>query len=294
MGLAEQIRAGAKLERSTVALTTNSQGSGSINLGATYALLNIQTNTPCRLRLYDNSASLEDIGEASRSFGNLSISSSIALVGDFSMSSAGTVYSIDPIMYGLVESSSNQLSYYRINNATSPPQITITRYLLEDSTLSSVVGSLYPVANRRSFIIQTSSLAANASASGALSGDPTIPQTYLLVSASTSGAGNLVRLRLYSNSTPLYDERERSRTFDIEPSASIPLIVDAFISGNQTTYFVPKIIGANLQNMGTELTALRSDINKRRGENELYYIIENKRHVATPVTTSLHLYSLED
>jgi len=294
MGLAEQIRAGASLERSTITLITDSQKSGSVNLGIGYALLNIRTNVPCRFRLYDTADSLENVGEASRSFGNLNISSSVALVGDFTMSLAGTPYSVDPILYGLVQNSSTGLSYYRVDNATTPPEIQITRYLIEDSNVPASTNSTYNISNRRSFTIQTSSLAINGAASGTLGNNSAIPQTYLLVSASVSGTNNVVRLRLYSDSSPLLNAGERARNFEQEPTSSISLIVDAFISGSQTTYFVPKIVGANLQNMGTDLIPLRLNRELVAGNNELYYIIENKSNVATQVTASLHVYTFED
>lgn len=293
MGLAEQILAGAKLERTTVTYQTDSVGSGSVDLGLSYALLDIRTSVPCRLRLYDNQSSMENAGEIIRSFGDLNISASVALIGDFSMSFSEKTYTTDPIMYAVVNDTTSRLTYYRVEGAASPPQIQITRYLIEDSDYPAG-GGAYSVANRRTFKFKIPSLNVNISASGALSGDASIPQTYLLVSASLSGSNNVARLRLYSNSSSLYDETEKFRKFENEPSASVPLIVDAFLSGSEITYFVPKIVGANLQNMGSNLTQLRTNPAKMQGNHELYYIIENKSSVATEVTASLHVYSLED
>lgn len=293
MGLAEQIRAGAKLQRSIVTVTTDTKNSGSVNLGASYALLAIQSNIPCRFRLYDNLSSLEDLGEVNRPFTNLGVSSSVALVGDFSMSVGGTLYTIDPIMYGVTADSTTQSTYYRITENATPAQIQITRYLLEDVSKPPAAGTAYTLTNRRSFDIKVASLNANATASGTFANSD-IPQTYLLVSASVSGADNYIRLRLYSTSSALYDTAEKARPFETEPTGSSILIVDAFLSGSETTYFVPKIIGANLQNMGSNLTSLRINSENLYGENELYYIVENKRNIATQVTASLHFYALED
>jgi hypothetical protein len=51
MGLKEYIRLGAQLTRDTITTQTTVVGSGSVELGSAYALLSIQTNFPCRLRL---------------------------------------------------------------------------------------------------------------------------------------------------------------------------------------------------------------------------------------------------
>jgi hypothetical protein len=66
------------------------------------------------------------------------------------------------------------------------------------------------------------------------------------------------------------------------------------MSSSQVTYFVPKIIGANLQNAGADLNITRTDRNKMAGNNELYYILQNVSSVSSAVTTSLHVFSLED
>jgi len=297
MGLADQIRAGANLERTTVTLTTDVIGSGSVNLGATYGLLRIQTSTPCRVRLYDTEASRDNLGEIDRPFGVVDVSASVALIGDFSMSAANIPYSIDPVLYGLTSDPSNELSYYRITEASTPPIIQITKYLLEDRNIPAVVGGQYETENRRTLpVIQVGPLEPNvisASGAGVLS-DTTIPQTYLFVSASIEGAANIARIRLYNTSASLANVTETSRSFSVEASASVGLLVDAIISGSETTYFVPKIIGANLDNMGTDLVLTKADSGKRMGDNELYYRIENKSATAQPITASLHVYSLED
>ena len=197
-------------------------------------------------------------------------------------------------MYGVAQDGTTELSYYRVDSAVSPPQIQITKYLLEDISKPPTVGTAYTTANRRSFDLKVSSLSTNASASGAFADGMSVPLTYLLVSASVSGTNNVVRLRLYSNSAPIYNQVEKTRAFENEPTGSVPLILDAFLSGSETTYFVPKIIGANLQNMGTDLIPLRLNRENVYGENELYYVIENKGSVTTTVTASLHLYALED
>lgn len=297
MGLAEQIQAGANLDRSTVTFVTDGSGVGSVDLGATYTILKMQTNVPCRIRLYDSQASRDNSGEIVRPFGFTNISASVSLVGDFSMSSANTTYTTDPILYGLVSNPGDKLTYYRVTEAVSAPTIQVTKYLLEDRAISAQIGGQYATENRRTLPkIQVGPLQPNAiSASGAgVLTDISIPQTFLLVSASIDGATNIARIRLYNTSASLANVTEVSRSFSVEASASAGLIVDIIISGSETTYFTPKIIAANLNNVGTDLKLAQLDQGKTLGDNALYYRIENKGLTAQPITASLHVYSLED
>lgn len=288
MGLEQYIRAGANLERGVVNVTTTIDGSGSIDLGSAYLLLNVSTTQPCRLRLYDNSQSLENSGEKVREFRSTNISSSVALIGDFSMSVAGT-YPIDPSLYGIVENTSNKLTYYRVENTQSGqyPVLTFTRYLMEVPAVS--------IANRVTLPLITASLGAQQLVSGTLS-STAIPRTYLLVSASVSGVATRTRVRLYSTSEAFSNIIEVSRSFATESSANSKLIVDAILSGSETTYFIPKIAGANLQTMGTNLNSIRTDRAAIMGNNELYYIIQNVSPSGGTVATtaSIHVFALED
>jgi hypothetical protein len=292
MGLAEQIRAGAVLSRRTFTINTDASGVGSASLGAAYVLLAVQTSSPCRFRLYDNEASRNNTAEGLRQFGNTNVSASVALIGDFSMSAANITYTITPPMFAVTQD--NQYTYYSTSNAQNTPTITLTRYLIEDTAVPVTVGGRYSVANRRTLPYITGSLAAGAMVSGTLL-NSIIPQTYLLVSASVTGSLTEVRLRLYSTSQSITNTAEKNRPFSTEPSQSISLIVDAIITGSNT-YFIPKIVGANLQNMGTNLNTIQGSQELLAGKNELYYILEN---IATgggtqQISASLHVYSLQD
>lgn len=209
------------------------------------------------------------------------------------MSLANTEYTIDPITYGVTVNPGNQLSYYRVENAVSPPVIQLTTYLLEDRRITADPNSSYPLENRRTLPVIQASLAANATASGILA-NSSIPVTYLLVSASLSDSSHFARLRLYNTSASLTDTAERARQFENEPSASTGLIADMILTGSETTYFVPKIIGANLNNMGSNLILAYADRGKTDGDNELYYHLENKGAAPASITASLHVYTLED
>lgn len=290
MGLEQYIRAGANLTREIITFTASPSGSGSVNLGSVYTLLSVGTNSPCRLRLYDNLDSLTNAGERIRTFGNTNVSASTALIGDFSMSVAGT-YTIDPPMYGVSQIPSNKLTYYRTENTQSGvnPVITVTRYLLEDSSIST--------ANRVNFPQITGSLTATRIISGTLTSLTNIPRTYLLVSASMVGSSSgSARLRLYTTSESLTNLTEISRSFTTESSNNSKLIVDAILTGSEITYFVPKIAGANLQTMGTDLNAIRLDSAAIMGNNQLYYVLQNSvsSSATIRVTASLHVFALED
>lgn len=292
MGLAEQIRAGAVLSRKSFTINTDISGIGSASLGSAYTLLSIETTAPCRFRLYDNAESRNNTAEGLREFGNTNISESIALIGDFSMSTANVTYTITPPMFAVVEDSQN--TYYSISNAASTPTITLTRYLIEDSAVVPTIGGRYTVPNRRTLPTITGLLAAGGMVSGTVA-NSTIPQTYLLVSASITGSIQQARVRLYNTSYAITNVVEKNRPFATEPTAQVGLIVDAIFSGSNT-YFIPKIVGANIQSMGTDLNNIVGNQSLLAGNNELYYILEN---IATgggsqQITASLHVYSLED
>lgn len=286
MGLKESIKEGAIFQRTDVTVVTNEQGSGSVNLGSAYILLNVTTDFPCRLRLYDTSASLDNFGESVRPFGNTNISASVALVADMSMSLAGS-YTIDPVLYGIVDDALSKLSYYRITETQSLayPTLTFTRYNIEDSNISTE--------NRVNLPVIQASLAPLGINYGTIT-SVGLPKTYLLVSASVSGSNTIARLRLYATDSVFTDSVEVSRSFSVEPSSDSKLIVDMILSGSETTYFSPKIVGANLQTMGGNLISIQNSQQNIAGISDLYYILENPSTTDTQiVSASVHVFELE-
>lgn len=288
MGLAEYIKSGVVLKRESIKLVTDVTGSGSVNLGSAYIVLSINTDKPCRLRLYDNSASCYNPLEKNRIFGDTNIPNNIALIGDLSMSSAGT-HTIDPVIYGVVEDFGSKSTFYKIDDVASAPYpvITFNRYLLEDSNINTSA--------RRTLPAISSILSENQSITGSIN-NLQIPKTYLLISASVSGSNTLTRLRLYHTPDALLDSSEISRPFASESSADSSLMVDAIMSSSQITHFVPKIIGANLRYIEPNLNIIKNDITKIMGNNELYYILQNVSSSGGPVSmsVSLHVFSLEE
>lgn len=292
MGLSEQIIAGGVLERKATTFLTDVSGVGSVLLGSAYAVLGVEADTTCRLRLYDNQASRDDAGEVSRAFGNTYVSASVSLIGDFNLIVAGK-YTTDPVLYSVVGNLASPSTYYRIEPA-SAVTVTINTFNIEDSTVVLGTGG-YNVSNRRNLPTFTGSaaLVAGGQVSGAIY-TSTAPQTYLLVSASLDNASHIARLRLYSTSGSLYNSTEKARVFSTEPSSSANLIVDMILSGSQTTYFVPKIMGSNIQSMTTNLLDMRGNDALITGKNELYYILDNVGASSAEISASVHIYSLED
>lgn len=289
MGLSNYLARGATLTRETLTFTVDPSKIGSINLGSAYVLLSIETDIPCRFRIYDNAASRNDATETSRPFTTPFVRDNIALVGDFSMSAAGT-YTIDPVTYGVINDAASNLTYYRAEGAftTPTPTITLKRFVLENSSLS--------IESRKTIQYITGSLNAGALLSGQLENVNT-PKIYLLVSASITNPSAFARLRLYSTSGSLGVASEVSRSFATE-SVAKDLIADIIITGSQTTYFSPKIIGANMQSVGytsSSLSQLQQDRVALTGYNNLYYILQNVGSTGpTSISASLHVFSLED
>jgi hypothetical protein len=283
MGLKEYLQAGASLTRDNIEILTDVAGSGSVDLGSAYVLYAIQSNTSCRLRLYDNLDSLNNLTEQSRAFGDTNIPASISLIGDFTMA-AGT-YTIDPALYGVVGTPSTKLTYYKIDNAPSVPRLTFGRYLLEDSVISTDSRVELPS-------IQVS-LSPGQLASGSVT-NADIPRTYLFVSASVSNTSAPIRVRFYNTQPILNNTTEKNRPYASETQTNT-LLLDAILTGSETTYFVPKIIGANIQNMGTDLNIIKNSFSTLAGKHEIYYMIENLASVGSSqsVTASVHVFSLE-
>jgi hypothetical protein len=290
MGLRQHIAAGAKLERVTQTFVTNADGSGSITISPAAALLRIQASTSCRLRLYDTVASLDTPEEITRVYADRNISASVALVGDFTMS-ANTVNFIDPVLYSVPENPAGIL-YYRIN---SPSQTTVnlTYYQLDDPSVPPLPGTQYTVDNRRTVTITENVPGDDTPQVGTLALGA-VPKTYLLVSASLDDPSYNARLRLYRVSDTLSNSVELARPFSTEPSASAQLIVDMILTGSNPVYFAPKIIGANLENMGDNLNVIRGNRTQFVGEAELYYVLQNLTTTPSEVSVNLHLFALED
>lgn len=302
MGLEEHIKAGAQLTRDTIVLTAPT-GSGSIDFGSVFSILKIQTDTPVRFRLYETTGSRDNVVEINRPFGQFISTASISLIGDFSMSAFGT-YTITPPVYGVGRNRSSSEVYYRLENDVGQPSVAtlrITRFLIEDKAILPQTGTFYTVDNRRTLLIESPHEMPNLShISGTLN---LSPKTYMMISASASSSVaspslQQVRLRLYATSsaidTTTLGLTEASRSISTEPSESVMLLVDAYISGSDTLFFAPKIFGANLETMGDDLIETETSTTKTAGNSEIYYWITNEAGFSATPIVKLAVYSLED
>lgn len=294
MGLEEHIKAGAQLTRDTIAFTA-ATGSGVVDLGPAYAVLKIQTGIPARLRLYDREDSRDDPSEISRPFG-IYASTSIALVGDFSMSAEGT-YTISPAIFGFSQNRNSPQTFYRIENAIGQPSqsaFRITRFLLEDKSILPDPETFYTVDNRQVISIEkpVGNMGPNEIISGTLA---SVPRTFMLISASLENPSHKARVRFYATSSAIYDITEKTRPFSVEPSETVELLADIMISsGSYPIYFTPKLFSANLENMGNDLEITITDAAKIDGNPELYYYFENLNPAINSTKVNIAIYSLED
>jgi len=203
MGLKEQVQAGAKITRDVITVT-DTVGSGSVALGGSFLILSIESTQPARLRIYDTIQSRDDSTEISRIFGS-TVPPTVALVGDYSMSLSNTVYTINPASIGHTNSATTPLTYYRCTPSGS--SFKINRLLIEDTSITPAINTSYTENNRRLIqITPSSTIAALAYASGTFTSitSPTVPKTYIMVSASLANSSHMVRFRMYNNKQNLF------------------------------------------------------------------------------------------
>jgi hypothetical protein len=285
MGLSEQLREGAILERKVIPFSGTTIGSASF--GATYVILDIEIDTPCRIRFYDDESSLVDSIEQTRSFGESTFTTDIALIADVSMSVAGK-YTMDPVLYGVPSSSEEYFTYYRITEASGEVDGNLTVYTLEDENIvADIENDFYKIPNRRELEF-TGDKNILSSIEGA-------PRTYLLLDAI---ADEECRLRIYADIDSLNNPQEYeddgitivSRPFsEAVMSPDIKIIADMELVANEVTKFYPKIIGANLQTLPVNLETIRLSRSAISSFSEIYYRLEPET-----ATVNLNIYTLEN
>jgi hypothetical protein len=277
MGLSEQLREGAILERKVIPFSGTTIASASF--GATYVILDIEVDTPCRIRFYDDESSLVDSIEQTRSFGESTFTTDIALIADVSMSVAGK-YTMDPTLYGVPSSSEEYSTYFRITEASGGVSGSLTVYTLEDENIvADIENDFYKTPNRRELEF-TGDKNILSSIEGA-------PRTYLLLDAISDED---CRLRLYADTDSLNNFQEVSRSFDeAVMSSDIKIIADMELVSGSITKFYPKIIGANLQTLPVNLETIRLSRSAINSFSEIYYRLEPET-----ATVNLNIYALEN
>lgn len=282
MGLVEQIAVGGLIKRDRVSFTTTGT-TGEVDLGAAYALLSVEVDAACRLRLYDNASSRNDSTEASRPFTTTTIPNSISLIGDFNFTEPG-VQTIDPLVFGIMESpSTTSNTFYRISSAGNV-NVTVSRFLLYDKNVVT-----FPNSKRTISLSTNGSLGSNATTTGTITTDA--PSTFLI---SKIESPNNCRVRMYRYASALSNSAEQNRPFTAEPSADVGLIIDAQVVGGSPLYLTPKILGANTQNLvGNSLISIRNNPALLDGVSAVYYSITNTGSPAS-FTAEVHILSLEE
>lgn len=282
MGLKEQLNAGANLlKREPLQFfITGSQPvyTGSLDLGRTFVLTSIQSTTPCRIRLYGNQYSRNEINELARPYISQSIPQDIALIADINFDALGIFNFYPPLFGANLENAVTETIYYTIDSSSIAPivgtnTIQFNRFVMEDK---SVVG--LPGVSTRETVLITGSVAPGNMFSGSI----TTPKTYLLLQATPSTSP--IRVRLYSDSSYRDDTTEKNRPFSTEPISSSGLITDMYMDTTATASLTPILLGRNAND---------TLYNSAYASSITYYTITNES-VASDVSASLYLFSLED
>lgn len=282
MGLKEQLNAGsAALKRDTVFLTvtgSRARYTGSFDMGRTFVLLESQTSTPCRVRLYGNAYSRNEVSELARPFiSHSSIGQDIALIADINLDNT-ELFTFSPVLYGAnLDNPVSSSIYYTIDTGSNFPfngsnTLRFGRFIVEDPLIAPLPG----IITRQTFIV-SGSMPSGSHITGSI---PT-PRTYLLLQVTPNTSP--VRLRLYASQSYRDAITEISRSFDVEPSSSTGLIADIYLDVTTTSSLSPIVLGRNSNDMLG--TSIASPIT--------YYTLTNASGTSN-VSASIHTFSLED
>lgn len=282
MGLKEQLNAGsAALKRDTVSLTvtgSRARYTGSFDMGRTFVLLEAQTTTPCRVRLYGNAYSRNEVNELARPFISYSaIAQDIALIADINLDTT-EVFTLSPILFGAnLDNPVSSSIYYTIDTGSISPftgtnTIRFNRFIVEDPLVAPLPG----ITTRQQFIV-SGSIPSGSHITGSI---PT-PRTYLLLQVTPNTSP--IRLRLYSSQSFRDPITEISRSFDVEPSSSAGIIADMYLDVTTTSSLSPILLGRNANDMLG--TVIASPVT--------YYTLTNAAGTSD-VSASLYTFSLED
>lgn len=284
MGLNEQILAGATaLKRDIITIPIESasvQYTGSITMGRVFCVTAIQGSKQCRVRLYTDSGSRDDGTELVRPFISQSIPSNIGLIIDVNLTEA-SLFRLAPPIFGVnLDNPIKSDIYYTIDsssvaNLDSGDRVNITRFLMEDTSVSNLTG----VDTHKTLIISASGLASGSHRMGSISS----PRTYLAYAVEPTVAP--IRLRLYTSQSYRDDVGEVSRSFGTEPSQSSGLIADFYMEDVAKTPMTPILIGRNDADLLSPGLLSADQIT--------YYTITNGSGTGT-ISGSVYIFSLED
>lgn len=284
MGLNQQILAGATaLKRDTIAIPITSASvryTGSVDMGRVFAITAVQGSKRCRVRFYTDSGSRNDGTELTRPFISQSIPSSIGLITDINLTDEA-LFRLTPPVFGVnLDNPIKSSIYYTIDsssgfNLNTGDTISVTRFLMEDASVSNLSG----VTTHQTLIISASGLSSGSHRTGSISS----PRTYLAYAVEPTVAP--IRLRLYTSQSFRDSVTEISRSFGTEPSSGSGLIADFYMEDVAKTPMTPILIGRNDEDLLNP--ALLS------ADQTTYYTITNGSGTTT-LSASVYLFSLED
>lgn len=228
MGLLEQINAGAKFSRKTISLPSFSTGviSGSLQTpGGAYILLNVTATKAVRLRLYNDSASVN--ADTPRSQTSFELDDSIGLIADIGLDS-GSTFTLNPPI--LANTFANGQTWYHASASLGNASIQFEVYPI------GVVGD--SIVDRSVIEIKESAIPTTGyGASGSLN----TRRSFLLLSGSADVKS---RLRLYSTNIFSVPAAEQTRSFGVRPAANSKLIADFMFDTASYSYkFTPLLEG---------------------------------------------------
>lgn len=278
MGLSEHLREGAELSRETIPFF--GQVLESASFGSAYVILGIEVNEPCRIRFYDNEDSANNSLEYTRSFGESTDTTDIALIADISMSEAGN-YTLDPSLYGVSEDTDDYYTYFTITDTAEEITGSLTVYKLDDVNIqANIENEFYKTPNKRPIIFTGNKNVLTSAVDGA-------PRTYLMIDAISDED---CRLRIYGKRESLNNINEATRTFsEAVISPELILLADMELESGSITKFYPKIIGANLQTLPVNLETIRISRRAINSVSEIYYRLEPQSS-----TVTMNIFSLEE
>lgn len=269
MGLIEQIQSGSRFTRKSVTFNEFPNTGFRTEFGASYILLGMSCNTPGRLRLYSDSASVAiDAPRPSSSF-EYSASVGLNLDARLTPSTQSLVFNPPVLAYAFSEGKT-WYNYQPDAPSFIDQPITVTYYPIEYSlpTTSRTFLNIPDITGVTLTAYQTSS------------GNHTTPKSFLILNA-VSDAN--IRVRLYSRPIEEIDTSEKNRPFISESVSGSHLICDMLLESSSYLYNVSPILQAyNLEEY-------------LNGKNRVGYILENVLgSTQTNVYTGIRIYPIED
>lgn len=266
MGLIEQIQSGSRFVRKTAILTDSPTTGFTTDFGASYIILGVSSNTPGRLRLYSDSASVAiDSPRPSSSF---DYSASVGLNLDVALTPTTQSLIFNPPV--LAYAFSQGKTWYNYQADTAQP-ITISYYPIEYNLPTT----------SRTYINVPDNIGITLGAYATSSGNVTTPKSFLILNAVSDA--DPVRLRLYSRPIEEIDASEQSRPFISESVSGSHLICDMLLESSSYLYNVSPILQA--YNLEDYLI----------GSNRVGYILENLLGATqSNVYVGVRIYPIEE